>query len=250
MAGNLIRWKKGDYIKLGKAVSEFNKKIKELQVNELDYLPDLRDYETLKQDIYTRSELNRIINSLKRINKAGATNLYTTEGGQRLTKWEASEIKKAQRRALGNIKAEIVQIELGRKSIGMGDERLRELEATKKSIENIENKKGEQFNRVLERIGRLGRKDIQIKKANTFKNNFLEALERCSNYENYDKLIKKLNTIKNPQKFYEYIKQSDVFMDLFVWYDDESGTLVYGSFKSNEDAFNRGLEELGIDLNE
>ena len=43
---SLIRWKKGDYIKLGQAVSRFNKIVSELEVDERDYIPDLAYYFT------------------------------------------------------------------------------------------------------------------------------------------------------------------------------------------------------------
>lgn len=251
MAQSLIRWKRGDYVKLSRAVSNFNKRINELQTmedKELSYLPDLKDYKEIKENIYSRAELNRIIASLKRINKENALDLYKTESGVDLTKWEASEIKKAQKRALSNIGKEIESIEQGRKSIGMGDERLRELEATKKSIENIDKKQGYEFTRTKRRIEELGKKDRELKSDTLFMENFLKALEETTDFENYDKLKEKLNSIKNPTKFYEFIKQSSIFMDLFIWYHDKSGTIVYGAFATNEDAFNEGLEQLGIDF--
>ena len=248
MAQNLIRWKRGDYVRLSRAVSNFNKRIKELEVNELDYLPDLKDYKEIKENIYSRAELNRIINSLKAINKDNALDLYKTESGVDLTRWEATEIKKAKKRALRNINAEIGKIEQGRKSIGMGDERLRELEATKQSILDMNKKKGYEFKRVKERAFELGKKDRELKQDSLFRENFLKALEETSDFENFDKLKDKLDSIKNPTKFYEFIKQSSIFMDLFIWYHDKSGTIVYGAFATNEDAFNEGLEQLGIDF--
>lgn len=251
MAGNLIRWKRGDYVKLSRAVSNFNKRINELKSmedKELSYLPDLKDYKSIKENIYSRSELNRIIKSLKDVSKEKALDLYTTDSGVDLTRWEATEIKKAQRRALKSVNLEIQKIEEGRPSIGMGDERLRELEATRKSIENIDKKQGYEFKRTKERIMELGKKDRELKQDSLFRENFLKALEETSDFENYDKLKEKLDSIKNPTKFYEFIKQSNIFMDLFIWYHDKSGTIVYGAFATNEDAFNEGLEQLGIDF--
>lgn len=251
MAQNLIRWKRGDYVKLSRAVSNFNKKVNELKKmedKEISYLPDLKDYKEIKDNIYSRSELNRIITSLKRINEANAFDVVTTESGVDLTRWESKEIKKAQRRALRNVNLEIEKIEQGKKSIGMGDERLRELEATKKSIENLDNKTGFEFTRTKKRIEELGKKDRELKTDSLFRENFLKALEETTDFENYDKLKDKLDSIKNPTKFYEFIKQSNIFMDLFIWYHDKSGTIVYGAFATNEDAFNEGLEQLGIDF--
>ena len=81
MANNSqIKWKKGDFISLGKAVSAFNKKINDLQNNENNlYLPDFKDYNNIKQNINTRKELNRQINSMKKFLKEGAEDLYITK---------------------------------------------------------------------------------------------------------------------------------------------------------------------------
>lgn len=65
-----IRWKQGDYIKLGKAVAEFNRKISKIQTEENKmYLPALEKYEWQKENIKTRREFNRVINSLKRFSQ-------------------------------------------------------------------------------------------------------------------------------------------------------------------------------------
>ena len=40
----------------------------------------------------TRRELNRIINSLRRFKKEGAEELYTTQAGEQMTKWERREL--------------------------------------------------------------------------------------------------------------------------------------------------------------
>ena len=58
MADNQIRWKRGDYISLGKAVANFNRKINELKTEENALLlPDEISY----------SELKRWYNDKKRI---------------------------------------------------------------------------------------------------------------------------------------------------------------------------------------
>ena len=89
-----IRWKKGDYISLGKAVSQFNKKVRELQKEEKKlYFPNEINYQQAKQNILTRKELNNLINSLKRFQKEGAEDLYVTEAGEEITKWERRELR-------------------------------------------------------------------------------------------------------------------------------------------------------------
>lgn len=61
-----IKWKQKDYLSLGRAVSQFNKKINELNKEEKKlYLPELKNYKDIKSKILTRNELNRVIRSLK-----------------------------------------------------------------------------------------------------------------------------------------------------------------------------------------
>lgn len=92
---SLIKWKRKDYLTLGRAISNFNKKINRLNAEEKKlYLPETIDYKEVKGKIYTRNELNRILNSLKRFSKAGAENPIITEGNRVLTKWEAKELRK------------------------------------------------------------------------------------------------------------------------------------------------------------
>ena len=90
-----IKWQQKDYLSLGRAVANFNKKINKLQSEEKKlYLPELKNYKEIKQNIQTRSELNRIINSLKRFSKEGAEDLYVTKAGEQITKWERKELRK------------------------------------------------------------------------------------------------------------------------------------------------------------
>ena len=94
MAQSKIRWKRGDYIKLGKAVADFNRKITKLQAEENKlYLPNIIEYKEAKENILTRAELNRLVNSLRRFQRAGAEDLYVTEAGEELTKWERRELR-------------------------------------------------------------------------------------------------------------------------------------------------------------
>ena len=54
---------------------------------------------------------------------------------------------------------------------------------------------------------------------------------------------------KNPNKFYEVMKQSTILMDIFLWYKDDDGSLVYSTFDTNEQAFDTALkEDLELDI--
>lgn len=237
---SLIRWKKGDYIKLGQAVSRFNKLINELEVDEKKYLPELREYKEIRDHINSRKELNRIINALRRANVENLVERHVFDSGEEISKWEFSEIKKAKKRAFSNLEKERETIITGRSSIGMGDERLSEIRAIESSFEKLDSRTGSEFERLKSRIFSIGRSDYKITKDKQFRENFYTALEGISNFQNYDILKKELDKIKNPTKFYDYVKRSPVLMDLFLWYK-ESDSLFYGGFSDNEDAFDSTL---------
>ena len=188
---SLIRWTRSDYAKLSRAVSSFNKKVNELEkmVEDDSFLPDTRDYKELKNKIVSRRELNRVIKSLKQFNQESSIKV-TTSGGQDITKWEYKELKKSRRRALNNLAKEEGQIVLGRQSIGMGDERLQEIEATRKSIGKLENVKGSEFERIASRIESVGITYYKLAIDKQFMYNFYKAVKELKNYDNYELWIK------------------------------------------------------------
>lgn len=237
---SLIRWRRGDYIKLGQAVSRFNKIIKELDTDEREFLPDLKDYKEIKEHITSRKELNRVINSLRRVNAENLLNTKILESGEEISKWEFQEINKARKRAFRNLNLERESILKDRPSIGMGDERLSEIRAIENSFVTLEFRTGNDLKRLIQRIFAVGRSDYKLSKDELFRQNFYKALEGISNFQNYEVLKKELDKIKNPTKFYEFVRKSPVLMDLFLWYK-ESDTLFYGAFSDNEEAFNSTL---------
>ncbi len=245
---SVIRWKRGDYIRLGRAISRFNKIINEIEVDEAGILPDLQNYKEIKSNIYSRKELNRVIDSLNRATVKNLTESREFASGEEVSEWEFAEINKATRRALRRITSEKESILSSRPSIGMGDERLSELRAMEESFTKLGTKKDREFERVKKRIFALGRKDYAVKKAETFRENFYTALEHLSDFKNYDKLKKQLDKFQNPISFYEYVKQSPQLMDIFLYYVAPD-TNIYGGFTDNEEAFDSSLIfHLGIDI--
>lgn len=243
---SLIKWKRGDYIRLSKAVSRYNTLINTSDVNS-ETLPEIQKYSELKSSITTRKELNRVVNSLKRANRENLSKTVKFDSGESLTKYEYDELKKQRSNALRSLTREKNKILEERPSIGMGDERISEIEAIQTSLQNLENKTGKNFEKTILRIQKLGVADRRMKKALTFRENMYTALEGVSNFENYEILKKELDKIKNPQKFFEYVKQSPILMDIFLWYKNPE-VLHYGSFSSNQEAFNSSLLfHLGIE---
>ena len=215
MADARINWKRGDYISLGRAVSNFNKKIRELQAEENKlYLPDEINYKEAKENITTRKELNRLVNSLRRFQRQGAEDLYTTQAGESMTKWERRELgiqsRIAQTRLQNELKTLNEPLDSGFSRAQMGSMRVREINAQIKNLKNIENVVGYEFNRLRDRLSRMGTSDYTMKKAIVFRENYLKEMEKYSHFDNYEKLMKKLRSFTNPVSFFNFVSQNEL----------------------------------------
>lgn len=215
MADSQIRWRQGDFIRLGQAVSRFNKKINELQAEENKlYLPETINYAEAKENITTRRELNRLINSLRRFQREGAEDLYKTQSGEEITKWERRELgiqgRIAQIRLQNELKTLNEPTESGFSRAQMGSMRVREINAQIKNLKNIENVVGYEFNRLRDRLSRMGTSDYTMKKAIVFRENYLKEMENYSHFDNYEKLMKKLRSFTNPVSFFNFVSQNEL----------------------------------------
>lgn len=248
MADNLIRWKRGDYIRLSKAVNKFNRQINELENLGYKNLPEVRDYQSLKGNIYTRKELNRLVNSMKKLSIDTAKTVEL-DSGQEFTKWEYKEIRLARNRARRYLEGKLEQQQRDNPYAKFGLD-TKEIETTKKTIASLGKleRTADKFemNRLIRRISNLGSYDVEMKRASNYRDNYMKALEQMSNYDNYDLLKNKLDSIKNPEDFYNFISQSTTLSDLFNYYETSPSAQTYGGFDNNQEAFNRALEQLGL----
>lgn len=245
MADSRISWKRGDFVKLGKAVAEFNKKINELNAEENKlYLPETINYKEARENITTRKELNRLINSLKRFQREGAEDLYITQSGEEISKWERRELgiqsRIAQTRLRNELKSLNEPLESGYSRAQMGSLRVKEIEAQIKNLKEIETKVGFEFNRLRKRLANLGTSDYTMKKAIIFRQNYIKEMEKYSHFDNYEVLMKKLNSITNPISFFNFVSQNELTGDL-TYQSDENFT---------QEAFNSFVEDFGIEISE
>lgn len=249
MAEAQIRWTRSDYVKLGQAVANFNKKINKLQAEENKlYLPNEITYKETKQRITTRKELNRIINSLRRFNQKGAEDLYVTEAGEQITKWERNELKIQTGIITRRINKEINELKKpisdGYSRVQMGSLRYRELEAQLKNLKTLESKQGYEFERLRNRIKNVGTSDYNMRRAITYRQNYMEMIKAYQNFDNYNVLINKLNSLQNPLEFYDYVSQNELLADITFMYDLNSGVAL-GTI-NDEQIFNNMLESLNL----
>lgn len=245
MADSQISWRRGDYVRLGKAVSDFNKKINRLNAEENKlYLPETINYKDAKENITTRKELNRLINSLRRFQRAGAEEIYTTQAGEELTKWERRELgiqsRIAQTRLRAELKALNEPLESGFSRAQMGSVRVREIEAKIKNLKDIENKKGYELMTLKKRIRLEGASDYSMKRAIVFRENYLNEMKKYSHFDNYEKLISKLESFTNPISFFNFVSQNELTGDL-TYQSDE----MY-----SQEAFNSFVQDFGIEIDE
>ena len=234
MAQGLIKWNRGDYVRLGRAVAAFNKKIRELEDTGIEArLPEQQEYTKLKENIKTRSELNRVIKSMRRFMNEGQDEVFETEGGERITVWEHNENVINKRKATRMINAKIKELNKpfsqGYSRASMGSQELREWTATLHSIRNIEKEKGFNYNRTKLRLDTLGKSDFQFVKSLIYQENVMKAVEGLKNLEGYNLLIRKLKRHKNPVSFYNLISQrSETLSDIFLYYKEgERGCLQW-----------------------
>ena len=224
-----IRWQRGDYVKLGLAVSDFNKKIQRLEQEQGNLgLPELIDYKSLKKDIVTRKELNRQLKLLRSFKEEGMEELVQLHD-ETVTVWEQKFILKEQPKIIENIETEISQIK--EKPFGMGSEKYKTLKARLDAIKN--------FDRSL--IRKYARTDFKMKKAIQYRENVIEQFDDLP--AEFDKIKKHLLKIKNPLNFFDEMQKSKLLQNYFDWYKSPSS---FGSFSSDEEiAFAIGYD-LGI----
>lgn len=121
-----------------------------------------------------------------------------------------------------------------------GSGRVREIEANIGRLKSIETKTGYAFKKLKEAIQIQGKSDYSMKKAITYKQNYLNVLEKYSHLDNYDKLMNELKKHNNPISFYEFMSQNELSQDL-TYQSDQYYT---------QQAFNSFLQDLGIEIEE
>lgn len=209
-----IRWTRSDYAKLSAAVRGFNRTIRaNARNNELNlynnYLPSIKNYQDIKSGIYTRKELNRVINQLNRIQRKGALNLVYLKSGDAVTQWELTETRRQQKLLQRDLLNELDNTPTGTGDT-MGSERRREIIRKLEEINELEAVKGYDRAKLWAKVQKQGTLDYEFKKQIVFKENFLRTLRQdYSNEPFYKELIQKLNSM-TPRQFYEFAYQNNL----------------------------------------
>ena len=253
---SVLKWTNEDKKNLKKAISEFNKKVRKLEKTRKDtsYLPEQLDYDrTMKENlITTRSELNRVLESLGRFKGNKAFKKVTLPSGDSLTAWEYEELKVQQKQAKLRIRKRMNEIKNKYPSYfergGTGTEEYQHLKSTLEAIQNFGKRKPSEditdetrLRRKQEGINRIeywGSSDFEMRRAIIYRKNYFTMMkETYEGLDNYKKVIKELRKITNPLEFYEKLKAL------------ESGEKLKDiSFMYNNQPFQANLNRLTIEL--
>lgn len=248
----MIRWKRGDYIRLGRAVSEFNKEIEKNENLGDSLLPQKIEYKELRDRIQTREGLNSYINSLKRIKLPGSFDIVQLENGEQITAYEKGELEKGRKSAMTILSNQIkeqeakTKIELAIDSDiklpqAFKSKKQKELEAKLRDYKKLYNLTGKDFKKRAKELG-IYPNELRYKRAWTFRENYMKVMrEKYKDFENFDKFEKWARKHKNPIKFYEALPDGEFYPDDLQYQSD----VVF-----SQENFNSFLENFGIKIEE
>lgn len=252
----MIRWSQGDYIRLGKAVSEFNKQVSQNSAQEKNlYLPNLINYKELRDSIQTREGLNSYIQQLKRINLSGAMDLEKIENGMLISKYTKRELERAKSQQIPQLEQQIAKIEKETlkdygitKNIalpeGFKTGKQKQLEAKLRDFKDLYSLSGKKFKKRAKQL-MVNQVEKKYRQAYIFRKNYMHVMRReYGNYRDYWIFMKYYaNKHKNPVSFYDDLPEDSTY------YPDDLYRQSKGEF--TEADFTAFVEELiGMSIDE
>ena len=200
-----IRYDKKLEKEISRVVKNFNKKITRLEKDERELiLPTKITKKEIKENVYTRTELRRKLNELKRFSTRGVEETITTKTGVKLSIYELNEIKRETARVKRNVTREIKRLQIEKPKVfgkiqtstfsEMGDTDYLNLlvrrKALEKDITKLDKQELERFKKLVKKTGKNQQYMNTI-----FKENYFKMLTDLGYYFNYDN--DKLNKLKN-----------------------------------------------------
>lgn len=238
-----IQWTRGDYITLGRAVSDFNKKIKRLESEEINYLPEQRDYKEVKENIKTRKELEKVLASLRSFKQKGAEELYK-KSAEPITKWEYQQTQKEIRAYKAKIRYQLKKLGERPKNL-MGDGKEKTLKAELQGVKSFYKRTGKEYQELKKKIEFKASHDYKYIKALYYQENFLKELEDLAKESDEFQIVYDyFKSIKDPIRMFKIGQRSQAIQDFFTWYKQPEN---YASFESKEELAEYILKEYGIE---
>lgn len=211
-----IKWRKSDEQELTKAVRKFNAKRTRI-INKFpemeEFLPDRLSVKDIRENVSTRKEFKKQINSIERFMHKGAEKPIITDTGIKTTAYEKKEVGIKVRALNARRTAERKKADVSTEKGTMGTIRANNLLPKKYDIDKIKKSDWGKFKESVEK---------QIKDSYTtdryerYKENYLKGLENAfgSKAENLKRLVENINADVLVQMFYDNpILQIDFIYD-------------------------------------
>ena len=227
----MIRYDKKLNQEMNRIIRNFNQKVKRLEKEGREYIPDTVTKRGLKEDVYTRSELMRKLKELQRFSRRGVEDVITTKGGIKITKYELSNIKRESKRIKANLTREINRLKTSKPKIfgkeqavtfaQMGDSDYINLVARRNALnKNIYELTKEGYERYTKLVQKSGR-NLEYMNS-VFKDNYFDMLTDLAYYSNYDEvklayLKSKLMELK-PNDFLKVFKEDKSIRAILDYY--------------------------------
>lgn len=230
-----IRWSKGDYIRLGKAVADFNKQVSQNATAENKlYLPKEINYKDLRDQIQTRQGLNAYIQQLKRINLADSMELETLEGGQTITRYQRRELQRSLSTVIPKLEADIAKAQ-AKTNASYGfpadydlpepfkEAQQKQLEARLKDYKDLFTLSGEKFKYRANQL-MVNQTEKKYRQAYLFRQRYMKNMkEKYRNFRDYW-IFKKYyaDRHKDPVRFYDDLPEDETYFpnDLYRQSDE------------------------------
>lgn len=247
-----IRWRHKDYVKLGRAVSDFNRKVNELEtISDSLNLPEPVSYEELvygENKILTRQEFNRIVKSLRRFLDEKQQEIVNV-GNFELTRWERNQLIAGQRRLNLETEARLNESKLRRDTDSY--KAIKGMQNTYTNLKNTNSK--EAFNHYRKRLTNYLRADRKLRKDAQFRENYMKMYKHFEQFDNYELFEGFLNSFSSDKEFSDFILTHPFINDIYAMYGLSEGNEyivdVFEQEQFNEILWNLGLiDEMDIEV--
>ena len=199
----MIRYDQKLQKEINKVVKNFNQKVKRLEKEGRELLPEKVSIKELKQDYTTRTDLRRKLKELQRFSKRGIEDVIEISSGK-ITKYELENIKRESARVKRKISREITKYEtkaptvFGKKQdttyAKMGDNDYLNRKARREALEkDITKLSREQLQRYKKLINKTLKKYDYLDKE--LKENYIKSLLDLGTFYGIDK--EKITTIND-----------------------------------------------------
>ena len=229
-----IRYDKKLNQEINRVIRNYNAKIRRIEKYDDSFnyqLPEKITKQNLKQSVYTRNELRRKLNELKRYSQREVEKSMQTPGGYILSRYEFENLKREKARVKRNITREIKRLESEKPRVfgkqqsmtfaQMGDSYYLNLKAKREQLEKkIEMLKGDEFKRYEKLVYKTGRSHEY--QSSLFRDNYEKMLTDLGYYTGYDSkklevLKDKLNKLNNRQ-FYKLFQNERAIKSITEYY--------------------------------